>query len=66
MEEHGHPQAPAPVAKSWVFWAFVGFALVGLWFLITFHAEHTWQYLPFVLLLACPFLHLFGHRGHRH
>ena len=62
-ESHHHP---SPVTHSWLFWVFVCFALVGLAFLMTFHAEHSWQYLPFVLLLACPFLHFFGHKGHKH
>jgi hypothetical protein len=49
-------------AVRWVFWAF---ALVGTYFLITEHRAHVYEYLPYVLLLACPLLHLFhGHGGH--
>jgi short subunit fatty acids transporter len=49
-------------AVRWIFW---GFALVGAYFLITEHRAHVYQYLPYVLLLACPLLHLFhGHGGH--
>ena len=45
-----------------VFW---GFALIAGYFLITEHRAHVIQYLPFVLLLACPLMHLFhGHGGH--
>jgi Protein of unknown function (DUF2933). len=28
------------------------------------HNEHLPQLLPFLLVLACPLMHLFGHHGH--
>jgi hypothetical protein len=31
------------------------------------HRQHVWQLLPFLILLACPFMHLLmrgGHGGH--
>jgi DUF2933 family protein len=46
----------------WVFW---GFAVIAAFFLLTEHRAHVFQYLPFVLLAACPLMHLFhGHGGH--
>ena len=39
-------------------------AALGIYLLWT-HAGHAISALPYVLLLACPLLHLFGHR-HRH
>jgi YHS domain-containing protein len=46
-------------------WVFVGFPLIAGYFLITEHRAHVIQALPFLLLLACPLLHLFhGHGGH--
>ena len=46
----------------WVFW---GFLLIAAYFLITEHRAHVFQFLPFLLLLACPLLHFFhGHGGH--
>lgn len=49
-------------AVRWVFW---GFLLIAGYFLITEHRAHVVPYLPFLLLLACPLMHLFhGHRGH--
>ncbi len=42
------------------------------YFLLIEHRQHIWQFLPFLILLACPFLHLFmhgshgGHGGHQH
>lgn len=50
------------MTTRWVFWGFV--AIAGF-FLIAEHRAHVFQYLPFVLLLACPLLHLFhGHGKH--
>lgn len=55
--------------KNWVFWLFCGFAVVGLYYALTEHRQHLFDYLPFLLLMACPLMHLFhrhGHGGHRH
>ena len=46
-----------------------GLAALGLiaaasYFLFVEHRQHVWQYLPFLILLACPFMHLFMHGGH--
>jgi hypothetical protein len=63
MAEHSHENRPSGGGHGrWVFW---GFLLIAGYFLITEHRAHVVQYLPFVLLLACPLLHLFhGHGGH--
>lgn len=46
-------------------WVFLAFAAVAAFFLFTEHRAHVFDYLPFVLLAACPLLHLFhGHGGH--
>lgn len=46
-------------------WVLIGFALIAGYFLLTEHRAHIIQYLPFLLVLACPLLHLFhGHGGH--
>ena len=42
----------------------LGFALVGAFFLLTEHRAHVFGYLPYLLLLGCPLMHLFGHGGH--
>ena len=42
----------------------IGFALVAAFFLLTEHTAHVFGALPYLLLLACPLMHLFGH--HRH
>ena len=59
---HGNHGRSDSGAGRWIFW---GFVLVAAYFLITEHRAHTIQYLPFLLLLACPLMHLFhGHGGH--
>lgn len=43
---------------------FTGFLLIGAFFLITEHRAHVLGWLPFILLAACPLMHLFMHKGH--
>lgn len=40
--------------------------LVGaaLYFLLVEHRAHTLQYLPFLIILLCPLMHIFMHKGH--
>jgi len=46
-------------------WVFVSFAAVALFFLLAEHKAHLYGWLPFILLAACPLMHLFhGHGGH--
>ena len=41
------------------------FAAIALFFLLAEHRAHLTGWLPFLLLAACPLLHLFhGHGGH--
>lgn len=42
------------------------FAAIALFFLLTEHRAHTLGALPYLLLAASPFLHIFMHRGHSH
>ena len=44
--------------------ALFGFVAVAAYFLWTEHQAHVIQFLPLVLLLACPLMHLFHHGGH--
>lgn len=46
--------------------AFLCFLAVALFFLLTEHTAHVMGALPYVLLLACPVMHLMHHRGHHH
>jgi len=68
-EEHPMPQAvklTAERAFPWrrmVLWTF---ALVTVAYLLTRHSAHVYQLFPIIFLLACPAMHLFHHRRHRH
>lgn len=44
--------------------ALLGFALVAAFFLLFEHRAHLLEWLPWLLLLACPLMHLFMHGGH--
>ncbi|PUE58555.1 hypothetical protein B9Z44_02440 [Limnohabitans curvus] len=39
---------------------------VAAYFLLTEHLAHVVGALPFLLLLACPLMHVFMHGGHGH
>ena len=40
------------------------FGAVAAYFLLTEHRAHFFGALPFLLVLACPLMHVFMHRGH--
>ncbi len=44
----------------------LGFLIVIGFFLITEHTAHVLGALPYLLLAACPLMHLFMHHGHGH
>jgi hypothetical protein len=63
---YGHNHAPRGSSSraKWVFFAFVA---IAAYFLIAEHRAHLsglLYYLPFLLLLLCPLMHIFMHRGH--
>ena len=39
---------------------------VMAFYLVTEHTAHFFGVLPYLLILACPLMHLFMHHGHRH
>lgn len=45
-------------------WAFGAFAVVGAFFLFAEHRAHVLPFLPWLILLACPLMHVFMHGGH--
>lgn len=57
---------PATVNQSRIWWAFAGFVAIAAFFLLEEHRAHLLGLLPYLLLLACPFMHMFMHRGHGH
>jgi len=45
-------------------WAALGLIGVATYFLLIEHRQHLWQLLPYLILLACPFMHIFMHGSH--
>lgn len=45
-------------------WVLLAFLAIAAFYLISEHKAHMFGLLPFLILLACPLLHMFMHRGH--
>lgn len=45
-------------------WVLGGLLVIAAFFLFTEHRAHLFGALPYLLLLSCPLMHLFMHRGH--
>lgn len=61
-DKHTEPGPnPAPRGYNWIFLAFLA---IAAFYLYTEHRAHLLGALPFLLLLACPLMHLFMHHGH--
>lgn len=45
-------------------WVLLAFLAIAGFYLITEHRAHVFGALPFLILLACPLMHVFMHRGH--
>jgi hypothetical protein len=41
-----------------------GFLLIAAFYLLSEHTAHVFGALPYLLLAACPLMHLFMHHGH--
>jgi hypothetical protein len=64
MDKHSHGNGRSSNVGKWVF---LGFALIAGYFLFTEHRAHLFGILPYLLILACPLMHLFHkHGGHGH
>jgi hypothetical protein len=61
-----HQHAPNERPDSRWKWALAGFLAVAAFFLWTEHRAHLLGVLPFLLILACPLMHIFHHGGHGH
>ena len=63
QNEHCHPKGFVKWFLSWRGVALT-IALAGIsYYLLTEHKEHLALALPYLVLLACPLMHIFGH-GH--
>jgi hypothetical protein len=45
-------------------WAALGLIAAVSYFLLVEHRRHFFQYLPFLILLLCPLMHIFMHGSH--
>ncbi len=41
-------------------------AVIGVFFFVREHWVHVGSYWPYLLLLACPLMHVFHGKGHGH
>lgn len=44
----------------------LGILAIGAGYLVREHGNHLLGWLPYLILLACPLMHLFMHRRHNH
>lgn len=59
-----HPEPPVWKSKST--FVFVAFAMIAAGLLAYEHRVHLLGVLPWLLILACPLMHIFMHHGHGH
>lgn len=62
--DHGEHENPPSFWSSRYAIGFIVIGAVAGYFLLTEHLAHVVGALPFLLLLACPLMHIFMHRGH--
>lgn len=60
--DHHEPGKPAGNPRGKIVLAL--FLAIAAFFLLTEHRAHAFGFLPYLLLLACPLMHLFHHGGH--
>ena len=66
VHDHTSSAGPARPARA-IGVAIAMTALIAAFFLLREHWGHVAGYWPYLLLLACPVMHLFhGHGGHGH
>lgn len=66
-DSHSHEQRSFFASRTGL--VLIGFLLIAGYFLVTEHRAHlalALPYLPWLLLLACPLMHVFMHGGHGH
>ena len=65
--DHSHHVTAAPPGSFWTsrtFFFSLAFSAVAVFLLLSEHRAHFLSALPFLLLAACPLLHVFMHGGH--
>ena len=67
MSSHHHSDEAASLFwKSRISIATIMLAVIGLFYLVREHYGHALQILPYLILLLCPLMHLFGHNHGAH
>ena len=66
MDHDHHDEGPPSFWRSRFGIGWLVLAAVAGWFLREEHRAHLLGALPYLLLLACPLMHLFMHGGHGH
>lgn len=61
---HTHGQSTPSFWRSRYGIGWLVLAAIAAWFLWTEHRAHLFGALPWLVLLACPLMHVFMHRGH--
>ena len=69
MNQDPHEMPPVWRPSRWrsplgIFMLLAGAA--GMYYLLTEHLTHVRQAIPYLILLACPVMHLFGHHHGGH
>ena len=59
-----HDSEPASFWRTRYAIGLLGMGAVAAYFLLSEHRAHFIGALPFLLLLACPLMHVFMHHGH--
>ena len=59
-----HDSTPTDFWRSRYAIGLLVFGAIAAYFLLSEHRAHFFGALPFLLLLACPLMHVFMHRGH--
>ena len=65
--QHERPPGSVPAPPFWRSRYAIGLLVFGaaaIYFLLSEHRAHFLGALPFLILLACPLMHVFMHRGH--
>lgn len=60
--DNDHRECGSGDRRSRIAW--VVFAAIAAFYLWTEHRAHLLGVLPFLIVLACPLMHLFMHHGH--
>ena len=63
-DHSSHDSEPKPFRSSRYAVGLIVLGAIATYFLLSEHRAHFFGALPFVLLLACPLMHVFMHGGH--